>query len=96
MRRRVAFSILLTALVSGPGAAVSVVSAWLDMPNAPDTMSPPMWAARAYLMHFDLWALATFLPSLIFCHWFGRRPDLRSRTSAGSGGSSRARMKTND
>lgn len=82
MRRRLALSILLTALISTFGAGLTVVSAWAGMPGAPNAVSPAMWAARAYLMYFDLWALATFVPSLMLCRWLSTRPDFIRRALA--------------
>lgn len=67
MPLRFAVSLLLTSFVSGIGAIVTVVGSWSGRLATPDTISPAMWAARSYLAHFDLWALATFLPSLLFC-----------------------------
>lgn len=73
MSRRLAVPVLLTACVSGGGAVLTVFVVWGSMLKAPETISPAMWAARSYLAHFDLWALATFAPSVVFCRWMQTR-----------------------
>ena len=69
----VAFSLLLTCAIAGVGAGLTVVFEWVRLASAPHAMSPAMWAARSYLAHFDLWAVAAFVPSLTFCRWILKR-----------------------
>jgi hypothetical protein len=86
MRFGLAFPVLLTAVVSGVGAAVTVFIEWSHMISIPDAVSPALWAARAYLGYFDVWAAAAFLPSLMFCRWIRIRLDpVRHAPSAPSG-----------
>ena len=68
-----AFSLLLTCAIAGVGAGLTVVLKWSQLAGTPHALSPAMWAARSYLAQFDLWALAAFVPSLMFCRWIHSR-----------------------
>ena len=80
MTRRFAFTVVVTMFVSGVGAGLTVVNAWSERADVADSVSPGLWAARSYLALFDLWAIATFLPSLAWCRWAASRLAPKRRT----------------
>jgi hypothetical protein len=73
MRFDLALPVLLSALASGLTAAVLVVVQWSRMTGIPDSTSPALWAARAYLSYFDVCAVLSFVPSLRLCQWIRSR-----------------------